>query len=74
MMGKRVLKHYRFGRTFAWINRHLRSRRVSIEKIRTLYKKIGLVSNCARGVTLAYLPKVIDTDLTLASKCVINVD
>ncbi len=45
MMGKRVLKHYRFGRAFAWINRHLRSRRVSIEKIRTLYKKIGLVSN-----------------------------
>ncbi len=45
MMNKRVLKHYRFGRAFAWINRHLRSRRVSIEKIRILYKKIGLVSN-----------------------------
>jgi len=44
-MSNRILKHYRFGKIFAWINRHLRSRRKAIEKIRNLYKKLGLVSN-----------------------------
>ena len=44
-MTKRTLKHYRFSKTFAWINRHLRSRRKPIKKIRNLYKKFGLVSN-----------------------------
>ena len=44
-MTKRTLKHYRFSKTFAWINRHLRSRRNPIKKIRNLYKKFGLVSN-----------------------------
>jgi len=44
-MSSRILKHYRFGLTFAWINRNLRSRRKAINKIMTLYKKFGLVSN-----------------------------
>ena len=43
-MSNRVLKHYRFGRTFARINRTLRSRRKKISKIMALYKKFGLVS------------------------------
>jgi len=41
----RALKHYRFSKTFAWINRHLRSRRGAINKTKNLYKKFGLVSN-----------------------------
>ena len=44
-MSKRILKHYRFGLTFAWVNRNLRSRRKAINKITTLYKKFGLVSD-----------------------------
>jgi len=44
-MSNRILKHYRFGMTFAWINRNLRSRRKAINKIMTLYKKFGLVSD-----------------------------
>ncbi len=44
-MSKRILKHYRFSKTFAWINRHLRSRRVAIKKIRSLYQKLGLTNN-----------------------------
>jgi len=31
-MTKRTLKHYRFSKTFTWINRHLRSRRKPIKK------------------------------------------
>jgi SAM-dependent methyltransferase len=42
-MSDRALKHYRFGSTFAWVNRTLRSRRKAISKIMTLYKKYGLV-------------------------------
>jgi len=42
-MSDRVLKHFRFGSTFARINRTLRSRRKAISKIITLYKKYGLV-------------------------------
>jgi SAM-dependent methyltransferase len=42
-MSDRVLKHFRFGSTFARINRTLRSRRKAINKIMTLYKKYGLV-------------------------------
>ncbi len=41
----RILKHYRFGKLFAWINRHLRSRRKAIDKIRKLYIKLGLEKN-----------------------------
>ena len=44
-MTNRALKHYRFGKTFAWINRHLRSRRSAINKIRNLYKNLGLISD-----------------------------
>jgi len=44
-MSNRILKHYRFGPTFARINRTLRSRRKAISKIMTLYKKYGLVSD-----------------------------
>ena len=44
-MSNRVLKHFRFGPTFARINRTLRSRRKAINKILSLYKKYGLVSN-----------------------------
>jgi len=44
-MSNRILKHYRFGPTFAWVNRTLRSRRKAINKIMALYKKFGLVSN-----------------------------
>ena len=44
-MSNRILKHFRFGPTFARINRTLRSRRKAINKIMTLYKKFGLVSN-----------------------------
>jgi SAM-dependent methyltransferase len=43
LMSDRALKHYRFGSTFAWVNRTLRSRRKAISKIMTLYKKYGLV-------------------------------
>jgi len=32
-MSDRALKHYRFGSTFAWVNRTLRSRRKKITKI-----------------------------------------
>lgn len=42
-MGNRVLSHYRFGKTFAWINRKLRTRRNAIEKIRKLYSSYRLV-------------------------------
>jgi 2-polyprenyl-3-methyl-5-hydroxy-6-metoxy-1,4-benzoquinol methylase len=44
-MDKRVLTHYRFGKSFAWINRKLRTRRNAIERIRKLYTNIGLVSD-----------------------------
>ena len=44
-MTNRALKHFRFGPTFARINRTLRSRRKAINKILSLYKKYGLVSN-----------------------------
>ena len=44
-MSSRILKHFRFGPTFARINRTLRSRRKAISKIMTLYKKYGLVSD-----------------------------
>lgn len=44
-MTKRILKHYRFSKTFAWINRHVRSRRNAIKKIRHLYQKYGFVNN-----------------------------
>jgi len=44
-MANRILKHFRFGPTFAKINRTLRSRRKAIKKIMVLYKKFGLVSN-----------------------------
>jgi len=43
-MSNRILKHYRFGSTFARINRTLRTRRKAISKIMALYKKFGLVS------------------------------
>ena len=43
-MSKRILKHFRYGPTFAMINRNLRSRRKAINKIMVLYKKFGLVS------------------------------
>ena len=44
-MSNRVLKHYRFGSTFARINRTLRSRRKKINEIMILYKTFGLVSD-----------------------------
>jgi len=44
-MNNRVLKHYRFSKIFAWINRHLRSRRKTINKIRNLYQKLGLIAD-----------------------------
>ena len=44
-MSNRILKHFRFGPTFARVNRTLRSRSKAISKIMTLYKKFGLVSN-----------------------------
>ena len=44
-MSNRELKHFRFGLTFAWINRTLRSRRKAINKIMALYKKFGLVND-----------------------------
>ena len=44
-MSNRILKHYRFGTVFAWINRTLRSRRKTINKTMALYKKFGLVSD-----------------------------
>ena len=43
-MSNRVLKHYRFGSAFAWVNRTLRSRRKKINEIMILYIKFGLVS------------------------------
>ena len=48
-MSNRVLKHFRFGPTFAKINRTLRSRRKAIKKIMVLYKKFGLMND---GCTL----------------------
>jgi len=44
-MTNRILKHYRFSKTFGWINRHIRSRRGAINKIRNLYKNLGLISD-----------------------------
>ena len=44
-MSDKVLKHFRFGPTFARINRSLRSRRKAISNIMTLYKKYGLVND-----------------------------
>jgi 2-polyprenyl-3-methyl-5-hydroxy-6-metoxy-1,4-benzoquinol methylase len=44
-MSNRILKHFRFGPTFARINRTLRTRRKAIKKIMGLYKKFGLVSD-----------------------------
>ena len=44
-MTSRILRHFRFGLTFAKINRTLRSRRKSINKIMALYKKFGLVND-----------------------------
>jgi SAM-dependent methyltransferase len=44
-MSNRVLKHYRFGLAFAWVNRTLRSRYKKINEIMILYKKFGLVSS-----------------------------
>jgi SAM-dependent methyltransferase len=44
-MSNRILKHFRFGPTFAKINRTLRTRRKAIKKIMGLYKKFGLVSD-----------------------------
>ena len=44
-MSNRVLKHFRFGSTFARVNRTLRSRRKTIKKIMAIYKKFGLVSD-----------------------------
>jgi len=44
-MSNRILKHFRFGPTFAMVNRTLRSRRKAIKKIMGLYKKFGLVSD-----------------------------
>jgi hypothetical protein len=44
-MPNRKLTHYRFGPTFGWVNRTLRSRRKAISKIMALYKKFGLVSD-----------------------------
>jgi len=47
-MNKRVLKHYRFSKAFAWINRHVRRRRATINRIRALYLRYGLVENGCR--------------------------
>ena len=44
-MPDRILKHFRFGSTFARVNRTLRSRRKAINKIMSLYKEFGLVRN-----------------------------
>jgi len=44
-MSNRILKHFRFGPTFARVNRTLRSRRKAINKIMVLYKNYGLVSD-----------------------------
>lgn len=44
-MTSRVLKHYRFSETFAWVNRNVRSRRKVIKKIRDLYTQYGLVND-----------------------------
>jgi len=44
-MSNRILKHFRFGPTFARVNRNIRSRRKAINKIMTLYKNYGLVSD-----------------------------
>ena len=44
-MPNRILKHFRFGLTFARVNRTLRSRRKTINKTMALYKNYGLVSN-----------------------------
>jgi len=44
-MTSRALRHFRFGPTFARINRTLRSRRKAINEIMVLYKKFGLVSD-----------------------------
>jgi len=44
-MHKRVLKHYRFGKAFAWANRNIRSRRKAIRAIIKLYRSYGLKEN-----------------------------
>ena len=44
-MSNRALEHFRFGSTFARVNRTLRSRRKAISKIMALYKKYDLVSS-----------------------------
>jgi len=44
-MSNRILTHFRFGPAFARINRTLRSRRKTINKIMALYKDFGLVSD-----------------------------
>ena len=44
-MHKRVLKHYRFGKAFAWVNRNIRSRRKAIRAISKLYRSYGLKEN-----------------------------
>ena len=49
LMSSRILKHFRFGPTFARVNRNLRSRRKTIKMIIALYKDFGLVSD---GCTL----------------------
>ena len=41
----RVLKHYRFSKFFAAINRTVRSRRKPIKYIRSLYGKLGLIED-----------------------------
>ena len=52
-MSKRILKHYRFGKLFGWINRHVRSRRKAIQQTRELYQAMGLVERgcCLCGNT-----------------------
>lgn len=45
MKFNRVLKHYRFSKIFALVNRNLRSRRKVIKQIRILYQSLGLLSN-----------------------------
>lgn len=44
-MSNRALSHYRFSKAFAWLNRHIRSRRKIIKKVRALYQKYGLEKN-----------------------------
>ena len=75
-MANRILKHFRFGPTFAKINRTLRSRRKAIRKIMVLYKKFGLVSNgCSlcESNNFTLVVKVIVMVLTLKNIFVMNV-